>query len=162
MIKPNSIKYLKADFVMVVKTKFPFFEFFYQLMGLLLQIVKIERSKSYIAYKSSGELESFAKRYDHRYLLRILNEQINPFLDNLAYHKSPSFEKSLIINWVGYQINLFVPEQQLARYLEPFYGIQTVVANTSWLNFYTLFVSLLLEKNLVFVHEDRETISKYM
>lgn len=162
MIRSNTIKYLKADFIMVIKTKFPFFEFYYQVIGLLLQLVKNERSKAYIQLKTSNELESFFKRFDHRYMIRVLKEQGNSFLDNLAMHKAPTFERSLIINWSSFQINLFVPERQLTRYLECLHGIQTIITNTSWSSFYTLLICMLLEKNIVFVHDDRETISKYM
>lgn len=162
MIKSNSIKYLKADFILVIKTRFPFFEFFYQIMGLMLNIVKAERSKAYAQYKASGDLDNFAKRFDHRYLIRVLKEQGNAFLENLALHKAPTFEKSLIVNWAGFQLNLFVPERPLTRHMNVLYGIQAIVNNTSWSSFYTIFICLLLEKSIVFVHEDREMLSKYM
>lgn len=162
MIKSNTIKYFKANFILVVKTKFPFFEFFYQILGMLLQLVRNERSKAYMQFKTTSELESYVKRFEHRYMIRVLKELGNAFLDNFALHKSPTFEKSLIVNWSGSQINLFVPERQTAHYLECLYGFQTIVANTSWSSFYTIFVCILLEKNIVFVHDDRETIAKYM
>ena len=162
MIKSNTIKYFKANFILVIKTKFPFFEFFYQVLGLLLQFVRNERAKAHMQFKTSAELESYVKRFEHRYLIRVLKEIGNAFLDNLALHKPPAFEKSLIINWAGAQINLFVPERPIARYLECLYGFQTILNGTSWSSFYTLFICILLEKNIVFVHDDRETIAKYM
>ena len=162
MIKSNSIKYFKANFILVIKTKFPFFDFFYAVLGLLLQFVRNERAKAYAQFKTTHELESYVKRFEHRYMIRVLKELGNAFLDNLALHKPPTFEKSLIVNWSGAQINLFVPERQMARYAEALYGFTTIVSGTSWSSFYTLLVCLLLEKNIVFVHDDRETVAKYM
>ena len=144
------------------KSKFPYFNFFYQIMSLLLNFAKLDRIKQFPKYEQKNDYKGFIKRYDHRYLIKILQNDGNTFLEYLALHKSPTFEKTLIVNWSAFQINLFTPGKDMVRYIETMYGIQTVITNSSWTNFFSIITSMLNEKNLVFVHEDRQVIDKYM
>lgn len=131
-------------------------------MNLLLNFVKLERIKQFPKYEQKNDYEGFIKRFDHRYLVKVLQNDGNTFLDYLALHKSPTFEKTLIVNWASFQITLFIPDKGLCRYMETLYGIQTVITNSSWTNFFSIITALLNEHNLVFVHEDRQIIDKYM
>ena len=144
----------------MVKTKFPFFDFYFQIMNVLLNSIKLERVRMYPKYESEGNFEGFLKKFDSRLITQIFGDSISKFLTTFAAAKCPMFEKSLTVNWGGIQFSLSVPKPALAEQFEGRFGMSMVCRHFSWSNYITVFAAVLQEKHIIFVSESRETLSK--
>lgn len=161
-IKSDKFSCVKANYVIVLKARFPFYEFYFQLLNLALNLVKIDRLRSYPAFEAKNDLKGFLKRFDYRYLIRNLYEEGSKIFNRLALCKCPYFEKPLIINWESFQINLTVPEKAMAKFVECKFALMTILRHLTWPNFALLFAAILLEKHVIFVHKNRDILSRFM
>ena len=161
-VKPEKFGCVKAGFVLVLKTKFPYYDFFFHLLNLALNLIKIERLKSYPAFEAKNELRAFVKRFDYKYLVRGLAEEGTRLFQRLAQCRSPYFEKPLIVSWEGFQANLTVPEKAMAKFIECKYSLLTVLRYATWPAFLALSMAVMQEKHIVFVHRNRDVLSKFM
>lgn len=162
LVKSEKIQCIKADFILVLKTKFPFFDFFYKILYLILNLVKIERLKIYPIYQNSGDFKNFIKTCDSNFLVNFLKFYIQPFFKKLSNYQCPFFEKTLLINWSNFKIVLIIPQKSISKFIETSYSFDVVLQFCSWSNFYTLFSAILQEKCIIFVHQNREILSKFI
>ena len=155
---------LKASFVIALRSKFPFYDFHFQILSLALNLIKIERLKTYPSHEAAGVegLRKFAKRYDHRFLQQQLADEGARLFRKLGAYRCPFFEKPLLINWAGFQLHLSVPEKAQMKLLECRYGLPSVLRFADWPTFRLLLAAVLNEKHIVLVHPNREVLARFM
>lgn len=150
----------RCVFVFVVKSRFPFFDFHFGLLLLLLNMIKLERLQAYPGYEANNAVDQFVSLYDAKALIAALQGKGSRFLQRLSETRVPYFERSLVVNCAGLQLSLHVPRESLAGVLEGRFGLPAVLARTSWPNLLTLLAALLTERHLVLVHPSREVLSR--
>lgn len=148
--------------MLLLRVRFPFYEFYYQLLLLLLNSVKVRRMRDFPAFERKNEYQDYLKKYDFRFVLKYLGEDGTVLLRKLSPLRCPGFGRPLIINWEGLQASLAVPEKSQAKFVECRHSIPTVVRLVSWSNFVLILGSIFLEKHVVFVHPDREAVAHLM
>lgn len=162
LIRTESFRVLKANFILLLKVRYPFYDFYYQLLLIFLNSVKVRRMREFPAFEKKNEYQDYLKKYDFRFVLRFLTEEGTILLKKLSPLRAPSFGRPMIINWEGLQASLAVPDKLQARYVECRHSIPTVIKLVSWSNFVMILASIMLEKHIVFVHPDREIVAHLM
>jgi hypothetical protein len=141
---------------------FPFYDFYFQLLGLLLNAVKVRRMRELPAFEKTNDYQGFLKAFDHRFLLKYLGENASVLFRKLSPVRCPGFGRPLLIHWDGLQVAITIPEKTQARFLECRHALSSVLQLVSWSNFVLLFVAIFTEKHLVFVHPNREVVAHLM
>ena len=142
------------------KTKFPFFDFFYQIMSVLLNSIKLERIQVYPDYELDNNYEGYLRKFDSRLIEQAFNGNIQGFLNTFAKAQCPLFEKSLTIFWGGIRFTMTVPKPIVAENIEAKFGISAVARHFSWSNFLSICAAVLQERRIIFVNKSRELLSK--
>lgn len=76
MIKQDNNNCVKADYVFVFRTVFPYFEFFLKIIFQILNLIKIDRIKIFPLYESKNDFKSFLLHCDSHYIPKYLKHEI--------------------------------------------------------------------------------------
>ena len=162
MIKSERIKCILCDYVLVLETKFPFYDFFFRILFLVMNLFKLERLKIFPDYESTGNIKQFVRNLDSEFLLEFLEKKMKNFFFQFSNQGVPFFEKTLLINWSNFQIFLSIPRRSYCKFVEVQNSFLTILRYTSWLNFIKLYSCIMQEKSIIFVCKSREILSKYI
>lgn len=148
--------------MLLLKVRFPFYEFYYQILSILLNLVKVNRMRDFPAFEHKNEQFDFLKKYDSRFLLKCFRDEGALLLAKISLMRCPSFELTTKIDFNGFQATLTVPDRSKARFLECRHSIATLLRLVSWSNFIRILTAIFCERHVVFVHPDREIVAHLM
>ena len=121
--------------MLLLKVRLPFYAFYFQLLLLVLNAVKVARTREFPAFEKQNEHLEYLKRFDARFLLRFLSNEGSSFLRRLSSKRCPSFGRAVDLQWEGFSLNFVVPTKANARFFECKHSIGAVARLVSWSNF---------------------------
>ncbi len=74
----------------------------------------------------------------------------------------PYYQNLLLCLWDNMKLEFQTPSKENTKYFESKCLLPSILINTSWLNFFSIFSALLNEKSMIFVCESREKLSNYI
>ena len=157
----DSIEFCFFPKYFVIKTLYPFSQFFYTVLQQIISLAKRKRIEQFVEIMKEGKVAANnLELIDSNGMFEMELAAVIPLFEKLdEVYLSNNFEEKIIVEIPNVSINYTLPSVKNCSFVEAEFGFTRILSQFSFEEFLFIFFCVMLEETVVFVSENMSNIS---